>query len=97
MGLSCKKAAYLEHYLSLYVEKVSRSICHGRKQRQKQKNLPRTNTEFHGKDRSRDTEKRKGRSRRINTELHGITRKNTEISRIRISHGRKTYLSEPDA
>jgi hypothetical protein len=42
--------------------------------------------------------------RRLATELrqkqktsHGITRKNTEISRIRISHGRKTYLSEPDA
>ena len=51
-------------------------ICHGRKQKTKQKNLPRINTEKHGKDRSIDTEGR--------------------ISR-RISHGRKTYLSEPDA
>ena len=29
---------------------------HGNKNKQRQKNLPRTNTEFHGKDRSRATE-----------------------------------------
>ena len=45
------------------------------KQKNKQKNLPRTNTEKHGKDRSRDTEGRISRSRRLATELHGKTRK----------------------
>jgi hypothetical protein len=45
------------------------------KQKNKQKNLPRTNTELHGKDRGRDTEGRISRSRRLATELHGKTRK----------------------
>ena len=43
------------------ITKIKRIICffceessHGRKN--KQKHLPRINTEFHGKDRSRDTE-----------------------------------------
>ena len=42
----------------------SSRICHGRKNKQKQKHLPRINTEFHGKDRSRDTERRASRSNR---------------------------------
>ena len=45
------------------------------KQKNKQKNLPRTNTELHGKDRGRDTEGRISRSRSIS---HGRTRNYTE-------------------
>jgi hypothetical protein len=37
-------------------------ISHGRKDKNKQKHLPRINTEFHGKDRSRDTETKKHHS-----------------------------------
>ena len=45
-------------------EGIKNKHSHGNKKRQKtkQKHLPRTNTEFHGKDRSRDTEIRASRS-----------------------------------
>ena len=45
-------------------------ISHGMKNKQKQKHLPRTNTEFHG---------------------------NKNKQKQKISDGKKTYLSEPDA
>jgi len=38
------------------VGQESISICHGNKTKNKQKHLPRKDTELHGKDRSRDTE-----------------------------------------
>ena len=85
MGLNCKK----DELATERRTRISRSICHGitrkrhgRKQKQrhgrkkKQKHLPRINTEFHGKDRSKDTEGSKS-SRSI---CHGMTRKR---------HGRK--------
>ena len=53
---------------------------HGRKTKQKQKNLPRINTEKHGKDRSIPTEIRPRISRRI---CQGLTRNFTEGGRRR--------------
>jgi hypothetical protein len=60
---------------------------HGNKTKNKQKHLPRTNTELHGKDRSRDTEIRPRISRSI---CHGFTRIYTEgrHSEAEVSHGR---------
>ena len=69
-------------------KKNKKKITHGRRPKQKQKNLPRTNTEG-----SRDTEGKPSRSRKI---CLGWTRKNTEGSRS-ICHGNKTLLSDPDA
>jgi hypothetical protein len=57
------------------------------KQRQKQKHLPRINTELHGKDRSRDTEVRPSRSKRLATDEHGISRK---------IHGKYTEKTEAE-
>jgi hypothetical protein len=101
LGLSCKKAAYLEHYLSLYVEKVSRSICHGRtrnytekteaetrkKEKAEAEALTRNYTELHG-NKAEDfaTEIRTSTSRRL---CHGLTRNYTEISRSRDMEKRK--------
>jgi len=78
---------------SLEYNKVLKNLesnSHVRKQ--KQKHLPRINTEI-----SRRRLATEG-SRSIDISIcHGLTRNFTEISRSRISHGNKTLLSEPDA
>ncbi len=63
------------------------SICHGNKTKNKQKHLPRINTEFHGNK----TKNKQKHLPRINTEFHGNKQKQ------KIRHGNKTLLSEPDA
>ncbi len=92
LGLSCNK----KELATEGRPRTSRSICHGRtrkrhgrKQKQrhgrkkKQKHLPRINTEFHGKDRSKDTEG----SRSSRSICHGLTRKR---------HGRKMRRQKKD-
>ena len=74
-------------YFEQTIGEESRRLSTG-KQRQKQKHLPRINTELHG----RKQRQRHGRKNK-NKQKH-LPRNYTES---RISHGRKTYLSEPDA
>jgi len=58
-------------------------ISHGRKKRQKRKNLPRINTEFHG-------------NKTLHSEPDALAT-GIRISIATEFHGNKTLLSEPDA
>jgi hypothetical protein len=76
------KSLSYSSYFEQTIEEESRRLATG-KQRQKQKQKPRINTEFHGR-KAETTEGRKSRSERLATDEHGISRKR---------HGKDTHTS----